>query len=162
MSEVKITQLDAKEIPRYTYDEKSNAQRVIVINEFQGYQNNAVYGPNERILNAQNYQAPVEKIIETRVETVQVPVIVHETKIERIEVPVYITEYKEIEKTIIVPEVNIIRIPEYITKIEYKEIQVPVVIKEKEIVYVDCINFKMLYIFQAITLGLIVLAKLIK
>lgn len=159
MSEVKLTQLDAKDIPRYTYNEENRAQRVYIVNESMANSPEARSSFSQAM---ENIQAPVQEKIETRVEKIEVPVIITETRIEKIEVPVYITEYKEIEKIVIVPEVNIIRIPEYITKTEYKEIQVPVVVEKKEIVYIDKFNYKMFIMLQAITLAIIIASKLIK
>lgn len=144
---MKLTQLDSAEIPRYTYNEDNRAIRVEVINGKEPF-GIAAKVP-EGHLNIVEHHIP---IIETKIERIEVPVIVKELEI------------KEIEKQVIIKEqeINIIKVPEYITKIEYKTIEVPIVIKEKEIVYIDKINFKMLFIAQAITLGLIIASKLIK
>ncbi len=143
MSEVKLTSLDSNQIPRYSYSEDNRAIRVEVVN------------------GQMNYQAPVQKN-EVRVETIEVPVIIKELEI------------KEIEKQVIVQNLQIIRIPEYIKEIEYREIEkpvyiteiktveIPLIVKEKEIVFVDKINYKIVFVMQAITLALIVLTRLWK
>ncbi len=156
---IKLTQLDANQIPRYSYDEENRAVRVSIVN------------------GTSDFQAPVQKIQQagaSRIEYITVPTV------ERIEVPVII---KELElKTIEIPvisvktEVQIVEVPFYIREIEYKTIEIekpvyiteiktveiPLIVKEKELVFVDKVNYKMFLIFHAITLGLIVLSKFLK
>jgi hypothetical protein len=151
-NEVKLTQLDAKDIPRYSYDEKHRANRVVIVGEN--------YIPPEKMEAA----TKIEYITVKEYEQIQIPVIVKEY--QTIEVPttiflpqiveiekinnVFITEYKEIEKTVIVKEFEVITVEKPIIQIQEK------------IVYVDRLNMKMLYIMQGITLALILLSKFLK
>lgn len=150
-----ISNVDNNQVARLTYDENSQAQRVIITGDF---------GISEAVKDALKdvkieastqidpitIQGPERIIIQKEYEKIEIPVIVKEY--EKIEVPVHLiqTEY----------EIQTIETPVYITK--YEKIEVPVVIREKEIVYVDKFNMKMFYIMQAITLALIVLAKFLK
>jgi hypothetical protein len=152
---MKLTSLDSKEIPRYTYDEDQNANRVTLVGDF-----GIAEAIKEQMKDLKLEISPEVKsvyttpITETRFEQIQVPVIVKEIEYREIKVPVIQTELKvvEIEKPIIQKEVEIQRI------------EVPIIVREKEIqtVYVDRMNYKMVYIMQAITLALIVLSKFVK
>lgn len=146
---VKLTGLDSNQIPRYTYDEKNQSIRVTVV---------AGEIPEIKV-------APVEKkeerAVETRTEYITVPTV------ERIEVPVIIkeTDVKVVEVPVLIVEkqVQVIEVEKPIIVTEYKTIEVPVIVKEKEIqiVHVDKINYKLLFIVQAITLALLVVSKLL-
>lgn len=167
---VKLTQLDSKDIPRYSYDEDNRAMRVIMINNESPVPSNSPLsqtpiGSNFKLPDGAQYEALKQHFlslpaprIETRIERVEVPVIVKE--IEIVEVQKIITEYKEIEKIIVVPEYITKEVEKLVTVTEYKTINVPQIVEK--IVYVDRVNYKWLFIAQAITLGLIVLSKFIK
>lgn len=156
MSEVKLTQLDAKDIPRYTYDEAYNANRVVIVGNIspRGVEalnpNNLPGGINiiETTKLITEYIEVPTIIKELEVKVLEIPFIVYDTKIVEVEKIIHTVEYKEIEKSVIVTE--------------YKEVRVPVIVKEQEIVYIDRINFKMLMIMQGITLALILFSRFIK
>lgn len=154
---IKLTGLDSKEIPRYTYDEVNNANRVVLIGGDFGVAEAVKEGLKDLKVTVDTTTKP--GITETvylpgPVQKIEVPVIVRETEYKEITVPVIQTEVRiiEVEKPIIQKE------------LEIQRIEVPVLIKEKELqmVYVDRLNYKMFFILQALTLGLILLSKLIK
>jgi hypothetical protein len=210
---IKLTGLDSKEIPRYTYDEDKNAQRVVLVGDFgiaesikESLKDLKIDLPTPQIHDTHRAPEIVEKYIPGPVQTIEVPVIVRETQFKDVPVIIKETEYKEISVPTIVKEtefrdvpvliketeIRTIEVPTIIKEIEYKEIsvpviqtevrvievekpiiqkeleiqrvEVPVIVREKEIqlVYVDKLNYKLLFIFQALTFGLIVLSKFIK
>ena len=138
MRELKLTTIDSNQIPRYTYSENDNAQRVVIVGAAP-------------VMNITSESQPsrIEYIPVTTVEKIEVPVIVKELEIKTIEIPVL-----TIQK-----EVQIVELEKTIVVTEYKTIEVPVIVREKEIVYLDRLNYKMVFIMQAITLALILLSK---
>lgn len=142
---MKLTNLDSKEIPRYTYDEDSNANRVTIVDIGIA---NAI---KEQLKDLKlDISVPNEPLIIKEIEFRDVPVIVKEIEYREIQVPVIVTEIKvvEIEKPVI--QEKIVRV------------EIPVVTKEIQTIYVDKLNYKLLFIFQLITLGLLVVSKFIK
>lgn len=157
MAEVKLTGLDSAEIPRYTYDDKNQSSRVtIVAGDLNGITDSIKAGLKDLKIDI----APQEKSA-----AIEIPVIIKEAQI--IEVPVIIKELeiKEIEKQVIVQQevLKIVEIEKPVVVKEFEKIEVPVITVQKEvqIVYVDKLNFKLLFILQAITLALVVLSKYI-
>lgn len=149
MSEVKLTGLDSNQIPRYTYDEGNQSIRVTVVaGEVPEIKVSPVEKKEERVV-----ESRIEYIPVTTVKTVEVPTIVREIEVKTVEIPVIVKEQ----------EVKVIEIEKSIIVTEYKTIEVPIIVKEKEIqvVQVDKINYKLLFIVQLITLGLLVVSKLL-
>ena len=154
---MKLTGLDSQQIPRYTFDEENNAVRVVLAGDFGIAE---AIKDNLKDIKVDITQQNDPKSIEVRVDNtpgpiqkIEVPGIIKETEIKEIQVP----------QIVLQKEVEIITIEKPIVVTEYKEIQVPIIVKEKEVqvVYVDKLNYKLLFIFQALTFGLIVLSKFI-
>ena len=156
---MKLTGLDSAEIPRYTYDEKNNSNRVtIVAGDLNGITDSIKAGLKDLNINI----APQENNAAIQIQRIEVPVIVE--KVQIVEVPVIVKEIeiKEIEKQVVVYKVIEIEKPVIVT--QFEKIEVPVVTGQKDvqIVYVDKLNYKLLFIMQLITLGLLVVSKYIK
>lgn len=156
---MKLTGLDSNEIPRYTYDEEQNASRVTLVGDFGIAKSIKESLKNLKIdVNASSVNKTEPIIVkeylpgEVRFEQIQVPVIVKEI------------EYREIQVPVIQHEVRVIEIEKPIIQKEIITVEVPVIIKEKELqmVYVDRLNYKMLFILQLLTFGLIIISKFIK
>lgn len=154
-----MTSLDTNQLPRYTYDEEYNAQRVIIVGgeDLSPFKESGVNS-----LPGQKNEARIEYIPVTTVEKIEIPTIIKEIEVRTIEIPIIVVETKilEIEKRIIVTEYKEIQVPVIVK--EYKEIEVPIIHTQEKIVYVDRTNYKLLYLMQGITLALIVLSKFIK
>ena len=118
-----LTQLDNAQILRQQYDVENEAQRVVIV---------AGEVPTVRVdVDASALTSAIQEGLgslklnpdntATKVERIEVPVIIKETVVERIEIPVVTTqiEYREI------------RIPFEVPK--FIEIEKPVVIKETQI-----------------------------
>lgn len=159
---MKLTALDSKEIPRYTYDEENNAQRVTIVD----------FGIAEAIkeqLKDLKIELPVQQPLATM--RMPEPIIVKEylpgeVRFEQIQVPIIVKEieYREIQVPVIQHEVRVIEIEKPIIQKEIVTVEVPVIVKQIELqmVYVDRLNYKMLFILQLLTFGLIVISKFIK
>lgn len=152
---MKLTGLDASEIPRYTYDDKNQSSRVtIVAGDLEGITDSIKAGLKDLKIDI----APQEKS-----QAIEIPVIIKEVQIVEVPTIVKEIEIKEIEKQVLVQQevLKVIEIEKPVVVKEFEKIEVPVITVQKEvqIVYVDKLNVKLLYIMQAITLGLIVLSK---
>lgn len=153
MSDIKLTALDSNEIPRYTYDEARQAIRVVI--------SDVELGDIGKYIQESLKDFKVE--IPQEIKATQ-PIIIKETEFRDLPVIVREIEYKEIPFPVIQTEVKIIEIEKPIIQkeLEIRTIEVPIIVKEKEIVYVDRLNHKVLFVLQALTLGLILLSKFIK
>ncbi len=107
-----LTQLDNAQLPRYMYDDENQAQRVVVV------------GGADFKINAQVQQQPQ---IETRIEKIEVPVIVKETVVQEVHVPHIIKEV-QIER---------IEIPVIVKEVEVQVIKTEVVVTKPEIIQID-------------------------
>lgn len=154
----KLTGLDSSQIPRYTFDEENNATRVVIAGDF-----NIGEAIKENLKNLK-IEAPIQS--SNNIEQISIPVIVKELEIKEIEKPVIVKELeiKEVEKIVVVQQLEIKEVEKPIIVTEYKTVEVPVIVKEKEVqvIYMDKFNYKLLFIIQLLTLGLIVVSKFIK
>jgi len=153
MDDRKLTGLDASQVPRYTFDENKSATRVVVVGgEMPQFNVDAKFAP------------PVEK----EIKTIEIPVIIKEQILEKIEIPVIIkeTEIREVHipNYLTFEKLQIVEVEKPIVVKEFERIEVPVIVTQKEvqIVHVDKLNYKLLFIMQIITFGLILLSKFIK
>lgn len=135
---MKLTGLDAKEIPRYTYDEDNNANRVVLVGDFD------VAGAIKESLKDLKIEVPVaeaqvmpreyvEKVVPGPVQRIEVPFPVRETVIERVEVPVIVKEVEKIEVPVITQELEIIKLPYPVKETVIERIEIPVPIIEKQV-----------------------------
>lgn len=122
MNNVKnLTSLDPDQIVRYSYDEESNASRVVIVGS-----------------DLSDFKEQLKQSLQNifPVETSQVQVQT-ENK------PVVQVEYREIEKPIIIKEKDIEikeiekQVPIIVEKIEYREIEKPILIKEIQYLEVE-------------------------
>ena len=157
MADLKLTGLDSKEIPRYTYDEGNQSNRVtIVAGDLNGITDSIKEGLKD---------LKIDILPQKESNTIEIPVIVKEIQIVEIPVIVKELEIREVIKTIVLQPQEILKIVEIEKPIivkEFERIEVPVIQKEVQIVYVDKMNYTLLFVLQAVTLGLIVLSKYIK
>lgn len=156
---MKLTGLDAAELPRYTYDEVNNSNRVtIVAGDLNGITDSIKAGLKDLKIDI----SPQENNAAIQIQRIEVPVIVE--KVQIVEVPVIVKEIeiKEIEKQVVVYKVIEVEKPVVVTQFEKIEVPVVTVQKEVQIVYVDKLNYKLLFVLQALTLALVVLSKYIK
>lgn len=117
-----LSELDNSQIMRYQYDEKNEAQRVIIV---------AGEVPTIKIdVDPLAITNAIEKGLESfkpisegtsRIERFEVPVIVKETHVERVEIPIIIKE----------TELKIVEVPVKFETI--KLVEVPVLVKETTI-----------------------------
>jgi hypothetical protein len=114
-----LTQLDNAQLPRYMYDAENQAQRVVLV------------GGSDIQINAQVQQQPQ---IETRIEKIEVPVIVKELSVQQVNVPVIIKEVQieRIEIPVIVKEVElrVVKTDVVVTKHEVIQIEKPIFIEK--------------------------------
>lgn len=109
-----VTQRDGSQVERYEHDEQHNAKKVVIVGGLVGdvkLDANLKLDRVEKLLNEIN-QKEVIKIYtqETKVEKIEVPVIVKETVIEKIEIPTTIKEIEKVEIPVIVKETVIEKI----------------------------------------------------
>lgn len=126
----KLTNLDVQQIQRYSYDEENNAQRVVIVNQ-QNWQQNNVQGQHA------NYpQTQFNSVQQGGLNLPQTPVVIKETVIEKIDVPVYITDFKEIIKTVVLTEYKEISVPFPVKEvvIEKIEVGIPIVTEKIQVV----------------------------
>lgn len=155
---MKLTELDAKEVPRYTFDEQQNASRVVIVG--------GDFGIAEGIKDSlKDLKVEIAPTSERNVQTIEIPKIITAETVKIVEIPTIVKELevKTIEIPVITVEksVQVIEVEKPVVVTEYKTVEVPVVVKEKEIVYVENLNFKLLFVLQALTFGLIILSKFI-
>lgn len=161
----KLTNLDNQQIQRYTYDEENNAQRVIIVNQGQ----HAIYPQS------QFSDIPQSGSLRSAGNLLQQPLVIKETVIEKIDVPVYITDFKEIIKTITLTEYKEIHVPFPVKEIVIEKIEVPVIIKEageiqiiekpviqEKLVYIEKANMKMFYIGLSLGILIMIIAHFLK
>lgn len=145
---MKLTDLDTQQITRYSYDEANRAMRIVNVGA------------------ASEIHSPIATQNGTKIERIEVPVIVKELQIERFETQVIVKEieYREIEKPVYIKEVQVleVQVPVVVKETKIERVEIPVVHKEVQIIQVDKINYKMLMAIQAITLVLIVISRFIK
>lgn len=113
-----ISELDVNQMDRLVFDEKMDANRVVIVNWDQ-IANAIVPGTINTPLDYQNH---LKNSIPSTIEKIEVPTIIKEQEIKIIEVP-HIVIQKEIER---------VEIPVIIK--QYEKIEVPVIVKEKEII----------------------------
>lgn len=114
----KLTNLDVQQIQRYSYDEENNAQRVVIVGENRF---------NDVI---------IDKNIDYSKQSIPQQLIIKETVIEKIDVPIYITDFKEIIKTVVLTEYKEISVPFLVkeTVIEKIEVGIPIVTEKIQVI----------------------------
>lgn len=129
MDEVKLTSLDANQLPKYLYNEDLRASRVEIVGSDSIHVNIDTKPLEEAIVRSLSLSQKQDSgsNLKTEIKEIKVPEIVKEIQIERIEVPVIVKEQ----------EVKIVEIekPIQVTKIEF--IEKPVIVKEQEIKVVE-------------------------
>jgi hypothetical protein len=118
-----LSQLDPSQIVRHTFDEESESQRVSIVG------GNVVLNADVKIPESKTIEIP-KIVTETRVERVEVPVIIKEIQV--LEVPTIVTETRieRVEVPVIVKEIEIVTLPERIIN---KEVPVEVKVIEYQI-----------------------------
>ena len=148
--EFELTDIDKDQLPKYTYSQKHNAQRVIMV----GGENIQIEAKFPENFNMEPKIIHVEKPVivkEIELREVEKPVIIEREKISFVDRPVIV---KEIEVREIVKEV-----PVYLERIV--EVEKPVIIeKEKFIEFPKWL--KLVFILQSIAMFGIFVLKLIK
>lgn len=161
-SEVKLTTLDAGQLPLYTYNEELRANRVelvgsdsIIVNmdtkPLEAAIKAGFKSSSNSSLEYREIKVP-EIIREIEIQKIEVPVIVKEIEYREIEKPIYITNIQIVEKPVMVYETKIIEVekPIIIKQIEYKEI--PTIVVQEKVKNLDYI----LIINVLITIGLVI------
>lgn len=145
-----ITNLDTDQCTRYTYDEASQAQRVIVTNDF-GI-SDAIKESLKNLTIQPSTAAPTQQ----NIERIEIPMPIYKT--EFIQIPTILKEMQivEVEKTIIIKEYEKIEVP--VEKTVYKEVQVPIITKEIQYIEPKQPDNKLLHILIGLqTMILIIL-----
>lgn len=152
----KLTQLDNGQIVRNLYDEKNNAQRMMIVGaDLPNFKvevdpslvSDAIeeglkrFNPPENV-RIERVEVPV---IVKEVQRVEVPVIVKETEIELIEVPTII-----IQKETLVQKIEV---PVIVKETVIERVEVPVIVKE---IVTQAISTKETVYLRLVSLGLFI------
>lgn len=131
MSEHKLSQMDAQETWRHSFDEAQKAHRV-AITGIESINLDADMGKTNELLaqlleNSNKSQKITVVNDQNQIQVIEIPKIVNETFIQKIEVPTIIKEFVPIEVTkIIIQEViKEVDKPVYIKEIEIKTVEIP-------------------------------------
>ncbi len=127
MSEHKLTQIDAIETMRYSFDEKNKAHRVSISGIDNINVSTDMVKTNELLA----------QIVDNTTKSSFEPLVITQNQVQVVEVPKIITQevIKEIEKQVIVTnsEVKIVEIPKIIIQEVIKEVDRPVYLEKIEI-----------------------------
>jgi len=131
------SQKDPNQIAQAEHDDASNAKRVIIVGGGSFSMPEAAQAPDSlakalealtKAVEQASLNANRDVIPEKETVTISVPHIVTESRIERVEVPVVVKEVQIVEVPVVVKEIERIEVPVYNT--EYKTVEIPVIIKE--------------------------------
>lgn len=147
-----ISNLDANQIPRYTYDEANRAVRVTIMGtdikmpEIDATQIKMDFSPllekMDQLISKQDVVAPTNTV-----QIIEIPTFIKEIEIKEIEKPIFITEVKIIE----------IEKPVYITETKY--IEKPIIVEK----FKEIPNFaKVCFIIQTLAVFGLLIVKIIK
>lgn len=117
-----ITKRDINQITSYEHDEVNDAKRVIVVgSDMSGVAQTIKDSLSDGLKNLKVEFMPQNQHENvTKIERIEVPVIVRETQVKTVEVPTIIKEV----------EVKVIEIPRIVTDTRIEKVEVPVVVKE--------------------------------